>query len=41
MTDLTRTPPALNLKLPRLDLIWAFIVLSPLLWWVLREAYGL
>ena len=40
MTDLVR-PPALELKLPTLDWIWATILLSPVLWAVLKYGYGM
>ena len=37
MSDIFNTQAAPRFPLPKLDWIWALILLSPLLWWVLSQ----
>lgn len=41
MSDILHPAPRAQFNLPKFDFVWAFILLSVPLWWILRESFGL
>ena len=41
MSDILQPSPRAQFTLPKFDFVWGFILVSPLIWWLLRENFGL